>query len=229
MAATRVPALGLRGRLTLALAGILTLVLVGAFVVVYGDTGAQVRAQADHDLRQDIPVLARGVLPSGKLTPRSISAAALRYVERQPSFGSSARLYLVRVAGGETVTNEPEVLGLTQDPLAEHDGPGAQRTEVAQGRAVLVASPGLHTFPLLDAGPVRVLVTPLVVAGRGVATLEVGEGLEAVQRAQEGVRHAFLLAGVLALVAAIIAGHLVTGRISRPLRRIAGGSVTRSV
>lgn len=217
----RLPALGLRTRLTLALAGILTLVLLGAFLVVYRDTGTQLRVQADQDLRQDMHALSRGVLAFGALTPQSVDHAANTYVRRQPSFGSSARLYVVRVTGGMTVTNEREVLGLTQDPLREHDAPGAQQTEVAEGRAVLAAMPGLHTFPLLDAGPVRVLVTPLFVAGRGIATLEIGEGLDAVHRAQEGVRHAFLLAGVLALVAAILAGHIVTGRISRPLRRIA--------
>lgn len=37
----------------------------------------------------------------------------------------------------------------------------------------------------------------------------------------EGVRHAFLLAGVLALVAAIGAADLVAAWVSRPVRRIA--------
>jgi two-component system, OmpR family, sensor kinase len=198
-----------------------TLVLTGAFVAVYRDTGTDVRAQADQDLGHDVPALSRAVLPFGKVTPQTVGEAARDYVNRQPSFGSSARLYVVRVADGETVTNEPELLGLTRDPLTEREASGAQQTERAQGRAVLGASPGLHTFPLVDAGPVRVLVSPLLAGRVAIATLEVAEPLDAVHRAQEGVRHAFLLAGVLALVAAILAGHLVTGRISRPLRRIA--------
>ncbi|MHB8659585.1 MAG: sensor histidine kinase [Solirubrobacteraceae bacterium] len=207
--------------MTLAIAGILTLVLLGTFVAVYRDTGTQVRAQADQDLRSNMRSLSRGVRRGSSLTPQSVEQAARTYVGHQPSFGASARLYVVRVAGRRTITNEGEVLGLVQDPSREHDPPGAQRIEAAEGRSLLAAPPGLHTFPLFDAGPVRVLVMPMAVAGRQLATLAVGEGLDVVHRAQEGVRRAFLLAGALALAAAILAGHLVTGRLSRPLRRIA--------
>ena len=58
--------------------------------------------------------------------------------------------------------------------------------------------------------------------GNGLtATIGAGEALTDVSRAQRSVARAFVLAGLLALVAALVASYLVGGRVSAPLRRMA--------
>jgi signal transduction histidine kinase len=52
-------------------------------------------------------------------------------------------------------------------------------------------------------------------------TIGVGEPLRAVAQAQHGVARTFILAGVLALVGALLASYLIGTRVSRPLRRMA--------
>ena len=52
-------------------------------------------------------------------------------------------------------------------------------------------------------------------------TIGVGEPLQPVHRAQHGIARAFVLAGALALAAALLASYLVGARVSRPLRRMA--------
>jgi signal transduction histidine kinase len=59
--------------------------------------------------------------------------------------------------------------------------------------------------------------------GGGVRQVSVGVGepLAAVAHAQRGVARAFILAGILALVGALLGSYLIGTRVSRPLRRMA--------
>ena len=212
--------LGLRGRLTVALAIILTAAMGGAFIAVDRETGAHVRSQIDHDLARDAAALTRA-LNAGSTSPSGVEAAAWGYLEDQPSFGSSARLYLIRVSGGSTITNQPELLGFATGTGVDHDAPQVQQREQAQAQALLSARSGHHVLTLIDAGAVRLLVAPVGRRQHPVATVEIGEPWDAVARAEESVRHAFLLVGVLALLAAIVAAHLVARWIWRPVRVIA--------
>jgi hypothetical protein len=113
------------------------------------------------------------------------------------------------VIGGSTITNEPELLGFATGTGVDRDAPEVQQSEQAEAHAILSARPGHHVLTLIDAGAVRLLVAPVESGHRAIATVEVGEPWVAVARAQESVRHAFLLVGVLALLAAITAAHLV--------------------
>ena len=56
---------------------------------------------------------------------------------------------------------------------------------------------------------------------RLAVTVAAGEPLAAVEHAQAGVARAFILAGVLALAAALLGAYLIGSRVSRPLRRMA--------
>ena len=212
--------LGLRGRLTVALAIILTAAMGGAFIAVDRETGARVRSQIDHDLARDAAALTRA-LSTGSTSPSGVEAAARGYLEDQPSFGSSARLYVIRVSGGSTITNQPELLGFATGTGVDHDAPQVQQRERAQAQAILSARSGHHVLTLIDAGSVRLLVAPVGPRQHPIATVEIGEPSDAVARAEESVRHAFLLVGVLALLAAIVAAHLVARWIWRPVRVIA--------
>ena len=216
----RVRQLGLRGRLTVALAIILIAAMGGAFIAVDRETGARVRSQIDHDLARDAAALTRA-LSTGSTSPSGVEAAARGYLEDQPSFGSSARLYVIRVSGGSTITNQPELLGFAAGTGVDHDAPQVQQRERAQAQAILFARSGHHVQTLIDAGSVRLLVAPVGPRQHPIATVAIGESWDAVARAEESVRHAFLLVGVLALLAAIVAAHLVARWIWRPVRVIA--------
>lgn len=212
--------LGLRARLTVALAVILAAAMGGAFIAIDRQTGARVRSQIDHDLARDAAALTRA-LSAGSTSPTGVEAAARGYLEDQPSFGSSARLYVIRGSGGSTITNQPELVGFATGTGVDHDAPQVQQREQAQAHAILSARPGHHVLTLIDAGAVRLLVAPVGPRQHPIATVEIGEPWDAVARAQESVRHAFLLVGVLALLAAIVAAHLVARWIWRPVRVIA--------
>ncbi len=213
--------LGLRARLTIALGAIVAVALAATFVVTYRGTGSEVRGEIDQDLRADTAAFIRDGIPASATTPAAVEASIRAYLGRQPSFGASARLYLARVVGGATITNEPELLGIAQDPVTEPETSATQASERAAAARVRDAAPGYHTVDLVDAGEVRLLVSPVRRGGKLVADVGVGEPLDAVRRAQQGVRRTFLLAGLLALLASVAAGYVLASGISRPLRRMA--------
>jgi signal transduction histidine kinase len=207
--------------LTILVAVLVAAVLAGTFVATYNGTGTQVRGQIDRDLSQDLAALMRDVLPATATGPQQIATAARGYVARQPVFGTGARLLIIRITGGETITNQPELLGLAREPPTESESPGTRQKEAVQARELLAARPGRHTTDLVDAGDVRLLVSDVRHHGTTVARVAVGESVDAVTRAQRGVARTFLVAGSLALVVALIAGYLLAGGLSRPLRRMA--------
>jgi len=67
--------LGLRARLTIALAIILAAAMGCAFIAVDRETGSRVRSQIDHDLARDAAALAQA-LTTGSSSPTAIEAAA---------------------------------------------------------------------------------------------------------------------------------------------------------
>ena len=96
-----------------------------------------------------------------------------------------------------------------------------QRREHLQARRLLNSPLGFSTVRLEDIGAVRVITRPIERAGERVGVLRVGEPLTSVDRAQEGVAKAFLVAGSLTLLAALAAGYAVAARTADPLRRMA--------
>ena len=143
-----------------------------------------------------------------------------RYLATQPAFGESARLFVVRVPGGPIVTNEPELVARDDRDRAGESIQQRAR-EATDASRIRTAPLGYATFDLTEAGSLRLLTRPIVRSGRTVAMLSVGETLASVQRAQQGVIKALLLAGSLTLVAAILLGAALAARIVQPLRRMA--------
>jgi signal transduction histidine kinase len=206
----------LRWRLAVAIAAILIVAVGITFLAIYRGTGAQLRAQTDRELRADVAAFLGHGVPAGDTSRRAVEAAGRRYVGAQP-FTASARLLIERVPGGAVVTNQPEALGLRQEP----DEPAAkQREERRHAIAILRAPLGYSTLGLADVGDLRLLERPVVRGGRTVAIIGVGEPVEFAERAQEGVVSTFAVAGSLTLAVALIASYLVADRWSRPLRRM---------
>ena len=208
------PLAGLRPRITLLVAGVVAFCLLAGFVAVYRETAAKLRASTDRGLRQDMAAL-RTAVPgrSGALIARQ----AREEIGNQP-FRPTTYVVFVVPPGRMPVTNEPELLD-TQggDP---DDTPAQRRAEAASARAVLYAPPGLHRRVLPGVGPVRLLVSTSPARG-GTVRFGVAEPTEPIERAENTVKKAFLVAGALGMLGALLGGLLVASRIAAPLRRMA--------
>jgi signal transduction histidine kinase len=207
----------MRWRLVAWVTGVVVLVAAIVFVVVYENTGAQLRGLIDHDVAGDVSQLGQAMRTLGSPDPASLAAAAQRYVRAQPFAGTSALLF-VAVPGHGTVSNHPEVFGGS----APDDGETAaqQQRENDVGPALLSGPLGLSTHDVADAGKVRI-DQRLVKLGALQVRVGAGEPLAIVERAQHSVAESFAIAGALALALALIASYLAGASVSLPLRRMA--------
>jgi signal transduction histidine kinase len=218
----RLTHVGLRWRLG-AWVALVVLACTGvAFVAVYRGTGTQVHRQIDGEIRGDAEDFAHSLRASHARSAAALARAAQGYVRGRPFSASSTFLFAV-VPGAGTSSNRPELL----DVGAPDDGESAseQDQENRLATRLLAAPEGIATFALPDVGNLRVLKLSVAVPGAlahgARVTVGVGEPLAPVARAQRGVARAFVLAGLLALVGALIAAYVIGTRVSRPLRRMA--------
>ncbi|HEX6457394.1 MAG TPA: ATP-binding protein [Thermoleophilaceae bacterium] len=211
---------GLRTRLTLWIAAILILAVAASFFAIYRGTGQRLRDQLDRDLATQAGAFS-AALPGGEEGRHELAEIINRYVNNQP-FRASSQLLFARLANGQIVTNEPELLGLPGALDPESESASAQQSENTDARTLRAAPLGFTTVRAIDLGGLRVYVRPVVRHGQVVARVGVGEPLAPVTRAQHGVGKTFLLAGLFALIAAVVAGYALASRVSSPLRKMAG-------
>jgi signal transduction histidine kinase len=189
------------------------------FVVVYQDTGRQLRSQIDRNISAQASQLSEALLPFSGASPAVVSGAAARYVRAQPYTASSTLLFVL-VPGGATVSNHPEVFGGGSTPE-----PGETRAEQAgenrAGRSLQLVRVGYSTLRVPDVGRMRVLERT-VNLGTLRVVVAAGAPLAQVENAQHDVAKSFLVAGAVVLVLALIASYLAGARVSAPLRRMAG-------
>ena len=207
--------IGLRGRLALSFAAIVVAAFAVAFVAVYETTGSQLRSRIDRDLATESDAIAARLQQAGG-SPAAAATAARDYLRGRP-FGPSARLLIVDVPGAGTITNEPELVGPRLEP---GEARADAREELRQAALLRRPAPGLSDVRLSDAGSVRMLTRTLP-GPRGPVTIQVGEPLQSVSRAQAEIAKTFLIAGALTLVAALLAAIVVAARTAAPLRRMA--------
>jgi len=208
---------GLRWRLTAWVAAVL---LIGAgvvFFVVYQDTGSQLQSQIDRDITGDINQMSQSLHASHGQSAANISAAAERYVAAQPYSATSTMLFVL-LPGAHAVSNHPEEFGgRGPEPGETQD---EQARENAEGRALLVPHLGYSTTRVPDVGRTRIFERGLDLGAVRVI-VGAGEPLALVAQAQHGVAKAFVLAGALVLILALVASYLAGARVSAPLRRMA--------
>jgi signal transduction histidine kinase len=191
------------------------------FIVVYQDTGRQLRSQIDRNLAGQAAQVSEALLPFAGSSPAAVSAAAVRYVRAQPYTASSTLLFVL-VPGGATVSNHPEVFGGSATP-EPGETQAEQTRENSAGRALKVVHLGYSTPRVPDVGRMRVLERRLKL-GTVAVVVAAGEPLTVVENAQHDVAKAFLLAGGVVLVLALIASYLAGARVSAPLRRMAAAA-----
>jgi signal transduction histidine kinase len=212
-----IPRTSVRWRLVMWVTGVLLAVSAIVFVVVYEQTGNELRAQIDHDVSGDSSQLSQAVRalrsqPAGRLV-QDIDA----YMRAQPFTGTSSLLFAA-IPGHGTASNHPELVG---DAAADdHENGAEQSHENALGRALLTGPTGLTTRQVADIGKARFDERVVRVDGLRVR-VGAGEPLAIVTRADRSVARSFVIAGALALLLALIASYLAGASVSRPLRRMA--------
>jgi two-component system, OmpR family, sensor kinase len=219
----------LRGRLTLSIAAILLLALIATFVAAYRGTGSDLRNGIDDELQREARSISSrlfGVPPRG---PAATLSQARRLLQAQP-FGPSARLISISVPGAGLVSTEPDIQRLgggAPPPESEEEEGGeteGERHEEGEVRDLLTAGSGYSTIQLEDAGDIRLFTEEVVADGRTIATVRVGESLEPVDRALEGLGETFLLVGGIALLIGAAASYLLAAQTARPLRSMASSA-----
>jgi two-component system OmpR family sensor kinase len=209
----------LRWRLTLWVAGVMLLSAAAVFAVVYKDTGTQLRSQIDRDLAGDTSQLAQSLQAPRGRTPIQLTAAATTYMRIQP-YTATSTLMFVMIPGAPTATNHPEVFSGTER-VQEHETAAQRAREKGEERKLTTARIGYSTRPVPDVGKVRIFERTVRI-GAVQAVVGAGEALTNVERAQQGVARAFVLAGAIVLVLAMLASYVAGARVSAPLRRMAG-------
>ena len=208
---------GLRPRVTLLIVAVVVVCVGIAFAAVYAGTASELSKRSHQDLRADMAALEQ-VVTTGSSRPSAVTARARAYLAHQPFRPTSHVLFVVPV-GGRPVSNEPELLGLSPPDEGETDA--QQRQENAAAREFLAAPPGYSFHQLPDGGRIELLVKVARAHGRAIARLGVGEPTALTDRAKRAVRDEFLLAGALAVLAALTGGFAVASRVAAPLRRMA--------
>jgi two-component system, OmpR family, sensor kinase len=187
------------------------------FIVVYENTGSQLRGQIDRDLTGDTTQLSRSLGSLQRQSAQQIAAAAERYA-RAHSYSATATFLFVLVPGAAFASNHPELFGATGPEEGETAAERGKEKEA--GRRLLVPRIGYSTQTLPDVGRIRVLDRSVLIASMGVI-VGAGEPLALVDRAQHGVAAAFRVAAALAFALALLASYLAGARVSAPLRRMA--------
>jgi two-component system, OmpR family, sensor kinase len=209
---------GLRWRLAGWIA-LVTLICTGiAFAAVYRGTGAQLRGQIDSELSGDAAEFAHNLTSSHVSSPAGVKRLASTYVNNQP-FSASSTFLFAMVPGVGTATNRPELFAHARPDNGETEAEQAQENRLSRQ---LVSVPlGYTTLALPDVGNLRLVKRTVHVRGGPRVTIGVGEPLANVAHAESGLARAFVLAGILALLGALLGGYLIGTRLSRPLRNMA--------
>jgi two-component system, OmpR family, sensor kinase len=206
-----------RWRLVAWVTGVLLAASAVVFVVVYEQTGTELRAQIDHDVAGDSAQLSQAVRALRSQPPKRLLSDISAYLRAQPFTATSSLLFAV-IPGHGTASNHPELVG---DSATDDDETAAeQQHENALGRALLTGPTGLTTRQVADVGMARFDERIVTVEGLRVR-VGAGEPLAIVGRAERSIGRSFVIAGALALALALVASYLAGASVSLPLRRMA--------
>jgi signal transduction histidine kinase len=208
----------LRWRLSAWVALVVLLSSAVTFIVVYRGTGSELRHQIDHEIAGNVSELSHVLRSSDDRQPKQLARRATRYISGQPFSASSTLLFAI-VPGASTSSNRPELFTRAQVDNGETATEQARENQLAA--KLHTVSEGYSTLTLPDVGDLRLLERSFKLPGGQRVTVGAGEPLAPVAHAQGSVARAFVIAGVLALLGALVAAYLVGTRLSRPLRGMA--------
>lgn len=198
--------LGLRPRITLLVMGLVALCLAISFGAVYSGSASRLHSRSDADLRAAMTKLQQAVAAG---SPQAVVTRATSYLSSAATADSSISS-LVQVSGFAPVTSG------VADGGGGH-GDGGDGPEGADTQSLLSAPLGISRQSLGSEGDVRVLVRQTD-ASDTLVRFAVAQSTSQEDRANRVVLDAFLLAGVLGMLAALAGGLLIATRIAKPLR-----------
>jgi two-component system, OmpR family, sensor kinase len=201
-------------------AWVVAVMLVGfaiVFVVVYEQTGSQLRARIEDDARADLGQLSQTVRALHPTSSSQLLIELRGYLRAQPYNGRASLMFAVVPAAG-TASNHPELFGASAPETGETAA--QQAREDTLGEAALRGPTGLRTAVVPDVGPVRLDERRIAAAGQQVR-VGAGEALAGVTSAQHAIARSLLIAGALALALILLLSYLAGLSVSRPLRRMA--------
>lgn len=215
--------LELRWRLAMSVAAVLIVSSAITFVAVYNSTGKQLRHQIDTEIAGDTEELGQALQSAHASSSDGLREAAEAYISGQP-FSATPTVQFVSSRDLGIVTNRPELFAVQAPDHGE--SATVEHSEDTLDRRLLRIGSGYHTVTLPDLGELRLLRQTVRVASHGAmpaqsVTVGVAEPLAPVARAQDAISRAFLLAGMIALAAALLAALAIGTRLSDPLRRMA--------
>ncbi len=195
----------LRWRLVAGLVATMLVVLAVVFVLVYEQTGSQLRAQTNSDVRGDVTQLAEAARALRAGSAAGLARRLEGYVRAQPYASTSSLLFAI-VAGRRAISNHPELLSIDARP-DQRETPAEQARETAESRALRSDPTGQRTASVPDLGVTRIDERIVTVNGVRVR-LGAGESLGTISRAQRAVAQTFLLAGGVGLALVLIGAYL---------------------
>ncbi len=225
----RFPRPGLRGKLALAIAVIILAALGAGYFAVYRGTGAELESRTERDLELESENLAVRMAAPGADRPHEFTRRARRLVGAD-TFGPNARIVVIDVHDGATVTNQPELLRMhasDHDRSGDDDHSGSDDHDHGNDKAhddaerILDASTGYSTVSLHDVGEIKLLSREVNLPDGNRATITAGQSLAPVNAALQGLRDTFLVVGLITLVVGAAAAWLLANRVTRPMRRMA--------
>jgi two-component system OmpR family sensor kinase len=208
----------LRWRLAAGFVATMLVVLAAVFVLVYEQTGSQLQAQAENDVRGDVSQLAEAARTMRVDSPGQLASGLSRYIRAQPYSTTSSLLFAV-IGADRAISNHPELLSV--DGLPDPNETAAEQAqENQQSRALRTGRTGQRVTTVPDLGLTRIDERVITVSGVRVR-LGAGESLLGIVRAQRAVAKTFLLAGGVGLALVLIGAYLAGVLLSHPLRRMA--------
>ena len=209
----------LRWRLALAVTLLIAISFAITFAAVYRGTGSSLSHQIDREMAGDAGAFSSMLANTAARTPAQLRAVAERYARDQPYTGSSTLLFAL-VPGAAPATNQPELFDLHAHPDTGETQAEQERENVSSTKLQHPAL-GYSKLELPDVGHLRLLTRQVRIPDGPTVMIGVGEPLAAVHSAQVGVAKAFILAGILVLICALLAAYLIGTRFSAPLRGMA--------
>ena len=166
---------GLRTQLAAAIALVTALALALSFFAVYRGTGARLRDRIDEDLVAQAAEWDQLSAATAPATAGDLEQLARRFIGSR-SYHPASRIFVVEVAGGEPVSNEPRILE-QEEREHEDEDEKEEEEEDEPDDGLLDAHAGLADVSVDDAGRMRVLTRPIADDGRRAGTLHFADPL----------------------------------------------------
>jgi signal transduction histidine kinase len=207
---------GLRVRLALVISAVSVALLAASFFALRASTGSALQDRIDGELREQWVEFVDSVRPGeAGLDAATLERRTRRFL-RQQSYHARSRIFAVAIADAGLVTNERRIVDDEERRERADDG-----GEELEEHGLLDAPAGLSTASGAETGKLRILTEPIRSGTRRFGTFRVADPLQPVADAKSELGDAFILVGLLGLVASALVAVLAATVVTRPLRRMA--------